>query len=123
MNAPETKDVVVSLARLLADLHKAKNDDGQIGSTEALGIIVGALPGIMQAVHGAGKIVDELKLLDKDGLDALYYGFLQTLDWQPDDNTRDKFAVLYDIVSAVVIGALKYHRTISPPKAEIVIDA
>ena len=123
MNAPETKDVIVAIARLLADLNNAKSDDGKVGSAECMTIVVSALPGIVQAFVGAGKIVDELKLLDKEGLDSLYYGFLETLNWQPDDNTRDKFAVVYDIVSAVVIGALKYHRTVSPPKAEVVAEA
>lgn len=122
MNTPETKDVVVTLAKLLAEVQEARADDGKIGSGECMAILVSSLPGIVQAVVGSGKIVEELSLLDQEGLDALYYGFLETLNWQPDDNTRDKFAVLYSVVSAVVIGALQYHRTVNPPKAEIVAE-
>ena len=116
----ELSEVVNAIALILHGVDEAKADDGRISVTEALGMFAAAIPAVARAVSGVRGIPDELLAMTQEDLDAMYFGFLKTLQWNPDDNTRDKFAVVYEVTSALIIGGLKWRNTVKPPTVEVI---
>ena len=116
----ELSEVVNAIALILHGVDEAKADDGRISVTEALGMFAAAIPAVARAFSGVRGIPDELVAMTQEDMDDIYFGFLKTLQWNPDDNTRDKFAVVYEVTSALILGGLKWRNTIKPPVAEVI---
>lgn len=117
MNLPQLQEAVNAVAIILKDLHDAKSDDGKISTPEIVGIAARDLVTVIKAIKGANEIPQELRSLDQKAMDDLYYGFLTTIGWDPSDYTRDKFATVYSMVSALITGSIQWMNTVHPPKA------
>jgi hypothetical protein len=120
INTPELSEVVNAVALILHGVNEAKADDGRISVPEALSLFASAVPSVARAVSGVRGIPEELTSMTQDDMDSMYFGFLKTLQWNPTDDTRDRFAVCYELASALVIGGLKWRNTVKPPVAEII---
>ena len=117
MNTPELADVTNAVALLLHGFDDANDDDGKVSATEIAFLFTSMLPAMVKAIKGAGGLGAELRRLDTETMRELYNSFLTTLQWQPDDNTRDKFAVASDAAFALIEAAVKWRNTTNPPKA------
>lgn len=119
-NTSELSEVVNAVALILHGVNEARADDGRISVTEALSLFASAIPAVARAVSGVRGIPDELVAMTQGDMDSMYFGFLKTLQWSPDDNTRDRFAVCYEVASSLVLGGLKWRNTVKPPRAEVI---
>ena len=122
MNYPEghpieTQDVVVLLAKAFTAVREAKEDDGKIGTMEAVGLGASITPDIIRAVKGFSAIPHELRFLGENELDALYNDFLVRIQWQPDEKTRGIFEICYRVARSIIIGAVDLNNHLNPPKA------
>lgn len=116
----ETAELLQAIGLILRDVGEAKQDDGKLSRTELGFIIASSIPLLIKAIKGAQDIPAELRVLDREAMDNLYYGFLTSMDWQPSDETRDKFAIAYDLLANLIANSLKWLNTLKPPVAQVV---
>ncbi len=67
----ELSDVISLALDVLQDVKKALADDGKVGLVEGAGLVIGNIPGILDAAKDAGRIGDELRSIDAAGMEAL----------------------------------------------------
>ena len=118
--ASELSEVIGAISLILNGVDEAKADDGRVSLNESLMIFASALPALVRGFSGIRGIPAELVAMDQETMDELYFGFLKDLQWNPDDDTRDKFSIAYDVASAIIIGGLKWRNTVTPPKPQII---
>jgi len=118
INTKETEDILDFLAELFNAFDEAKSDDGKI-STWEIGGMASLIPSMIKVVMGADKLKGEWVAMDQDKLDAMRDRFLTRRNWQPTDDARDRFAVVFKIASSLVLGGIIWHNTTHPPKAVI----
>lgn len=116
IDTKETDDILDFIADLLGALDEAKADDGRISGWEVAGM-TSLIPSLIGAVKGADKLKGEWVAMDQAKLDALRDRFLTRRNWQPTDDARDRFAVVFEIVSALILGGIKWQNTQNPPKS------
>jgi hypothetical protein len=119
-NTSELSEVVNAVALILHGVNEAKADDGRVSVPEALSLFAAAIPSVARAVSGVRGIPDELTSMTQADMDSMYFGFLKTLQWNPTDDTRDRFAVCYEVASSLILGGIKWRNTTKPPVAEVI---
>ncbi len=115
----EIGDVINAIALTLVGVQEVR-EDGDVDLLEVGILGASVLPSFIRAVKGFKQIPRELKTLDKDEVDYLIYGFLTTMKWDPSDDARDKFAIIYDMAANLITNTVRWLNTVNPPKAEIV---
>lgn len=116
----ETKEAAVAVAALIADGLKA-NADGKISIIEATTILLGNAGAALTAVKGIGQVPAELKDLDAQEFDELYFAVLEALEWENNQAARVVVGSIYDLIRQGMLTAQHIKDFLTPPKA-IVVD-
>lgn len=115
----ESKELLSAFAGAARDFFKARADDGKVSIYEWVKLGTSNLAPLIEAFSGVGGVPAELADLTKEEIDELYYGFLKELEWEPTDDTRDKFDAFYQGFRGLVLSAILIKNTFSPPKAVV----
>ncbi len=116
----ETKELILSVARLLKDVDNAREDDRKISIAEAVGILTTNIPSVLAAVRGAGEIPAEARDFTQEELDDLYYSFLTEMEWEPTEHNKNLAAAYFLLIRDAYTNALRILNTHRPPRAEVV---
>lgn len=116
----ETKELLITVARIIKDVDNARADGKGISLMEAVGIITTNVPSIVTAVRGAGLIPAEARDFTPEELDDLYYSFLTEMEWNPTDNNRDLARAYCILIRDTYTNVLRILNTYRPPQAELV---
>ena len=114
----QTKELLIAIAGFSRSYMEA-NADGKVSLVEWSRIVMSNAADIVVGAMGAGEILAEAFDFTAPELDDLYFSFLTRLDWQPTDDTRDRFFVFFKIVRDTLINLVLLHNTLNPPKAVI----
>jgi len=115
----QTDEILDFVADVFDTIDKAKSDDGTVSKWEMVAMSA-LIPAFLKAIAGLGELKDEWRAMDQPKLDAMRDRFLTRRNWQPTDDARDRFAVIYEVVTANILGAIKWQNTKNPAKAVIV---
>lgn len=115
IDTKETDDILNFVADLFDSIDEAKEDDGRISGWE-IGGMTSLIPSLISAVKGVDEIKEEWVAMDQAKLDAMRDRFLTRRNWHPTDDARDRFAVVFEIASALILGGIHWVNTSRPPK-------
>ena len=115
----ETDELLDFVADMLEAFDEAKADDGKISKWEIAGAVK-LFPSLVKAASGLDQLDEEWRAMDQAKMDAMRDRFLGRRDWQPDTDTLCKFAVIFEVTSALILGGIKWLNTVSPPTVEVV---
>jgi hypothetical protein len=115
----ETKEFLAFLADIINAYDKAKSDDGKVSWPEAVGMITMNVPGLLNALRGAGEIPAEARDFTREEFNELRDFFLTRIGWTPDDNTRDLADAYFRLITDTYLNALRIINTKRPPRAEL----
>ena len=98
----QTTEAATAVARLIRDGITA-HSDGKITAFEALGLLGGNASSLLTAVRGSSEIPAELKDIDVQEFDELYFSVIQALEWEDDANARLVVGSVYDLLRQALL--------------------